>query len=112
VGSTSLLERGRRAVAESAWRVAHEALTEARRERPLGAHDLWRLALASYLLGLEQDFGATLAEAHQAFLDTDDALEAVRAAFWMGQHHASRGEMARASGWCGRARRVVEVREA
>jgi len=112
VGSTSLLERGRRAVAELAWREAHEALAAAGRARPLGPQDLWRLALASYLLGREPDFVDALSRAHQAFLDAGDALEAVRAAFWMGQHLASRGDIAHASGWFGRATRVVEERRA
>jgi ATP/maltotriose-dependent transcriptional regulator MalT len=106
------LEKGRRAVAERAWRTAHEALVAARRAEPLGPQDLWRLALASYLIGHEQDFLDALCQAHEAFLDAGEALEAVRAAFWVGQHLASTGEVARATGWFGRAARVVDEREA
>lgn len=102
-----LLEKGRRAVAERSWREAHESLAAARRQQTLPAQDLWSLAVASYLVGDEPDFQDTLREAHQACLDAGDALESVRAAFWLGQFLASRGEMARASGWFGRAARVV-----
>jgi len=111
VGSTSLLDRGRQAVARRAWREAHEALTAARRTEPLGPQDLWRLALASYLVGMERDFVDALGEAHQLFLESGDTLDAVRTAFWMGQYLASRGDVARASGWFGRAARVVEERQ-
>ncbi|HUF76795.1 MAG TPA: LuxR C-terminal-related transcriptional regulator, partial [Longimicrobiales bacterium] len=70
------------------------------------------LAVAAYLVGDEEGFLEALREAHQAFLAADDALEAVRAAFWIGQHLAGRGELGRASGWFGRAARVVQEREA
>ena len=106
------LEKGRRAVERRAWREAHEYLSAARRGDGVSAHDLWRLALASYLVGEEQDFLDVLREAHQAFLEAGDTLEAVRAAFWLGESLASRGDMALASGWFGRAARVVEGREA
>ena len=35
-------------------------------------------------------------------------LSAVRCAFWVGTHSALRGEMAQATGWLGRAHRLVE----
>lgn len=111
-GSEHDLEEGRRAVERRAWREAHDHLAAARRRAGPDAHDLWKLALASYLVGEEQDFLDALSEAHRAFLAADDALEAVRAAFWLGESLASRGEMALASGWFGRAARVVEGREA
>jgi DNA-binding CsgD family transcriptional regulator len=112
VPATTQLQKGRRAVAERAWLEAHEALVAARRAEPLAPQDLWRLALASFLVGQEEDFLDALREAHQGFLDAGDALEGVRAAFWMGQHLAGRGDIARASGWFARAARVVEERQA
>jgi DNA-binding CsgD family transcriptional regulator len=110
--ASELLEKGRRAVERRAWRDAHESLKAARRQEELPAEDLGRLAIASYLVGEERDFLDALREAHQAFLESGDALEAVRAAFWLGQHLVARGEIAVASGWFGRAARVVEDREA
>jgi DNA-binding CsgD family transcriptional regulator len=112
VESTTHLLKGRRAVAERAWGTAHDALSAARREEALPPRDLWLLALASYLVGREQDFLDALQEAHRAFLDADEVLEAVRAAFWLGQHLISRGDVARANGWFGRAARIVEDRKA
>ena len=103
---------GRRAAAERSWRTAHEALVAARHEQPLGPQDLWRLAVASYLVGAEKDFAAALRDAHQGFVDAGEVLEAVRAAFWLGQYLANRGEMAGASGWFGRAARMVQEQEA
>ncbi|HUF76273.1 MAG TPA: hypothetical protein VMM35_08335, partial [Longimicrobiales bacterium] len=88
VGPNKLLEQGRKAADERSWRRAHEALTAARRAGPLSAPDLWMLAVAAYLVGDEEGFLEALREAHQAFLAADDALEAVRAAFWIGQHLA------------------------
>jgi len=112
VGTEHLVEKGRRAVTRRAWKEAHEHLAEARLRGEADAHDLWQLALASYLVGEEQDFLDALREAHQTFLEAEDTLEAVRAAFWLGESLASRGDMALASGWFGRAARVVEGREA
>lgn len=110
--STIKLQQARQAVARREWKQAHEALVAAGRAVPLAPEDLWRLALASYLIGNEEDFVEALREAHQACLDSGESLEAVRAAFWLGQHLAGRGDMARATGWFGRAARVVEELEA
>jgi DNA-binding CsgD family transcriptional regulator len=112
VGRNALLEQGRKAAEERSWRSAHEALSAARATVPLAARDLWLLALASYLVGDEETFVESLREAHQAFLAADESLEAVRAAFWIGQHLADRGDFGSASGWFGRAARVVEERAA
>jgi len=112
VGSINKLEQGRLAVARREWRDAHAALTAASRSKPLGTEDLWWLALASYLIGNEEDFVEALREAHQRSLEAGESLEAVRAAFWMGEHFAGRGDIARATGWFGRAARVVEERKA
>ncbi|MEJ2204184.1 MAG: helix-turn-helix transcriptional regulator [Gemmatimonadota bacterium] len=112
MATKEFLEEGRRAVAQRAWRDAHASLRAARRQGGLSPEDLWGLALASYLVGEEKDFLDALREAHQGFLDRGDGLGAVRAAFWLGQHLASRGEIAGASGWFRRAARVVEDRGA
>ena len=108
VESTTDLDEGRRGFAARAWQRAYDGLLAAQRERPLAPQDLWRLALASYLVGAEADFTRALQEAHQAHADAGESLEAVRAAFWLGQHLASKGEFARGSGWFARAARIVE----
>jgi tetratricopeptide (TPR) repeat protein len=112
VGSTTHIDEGRRAFAVRAWQGAHDGLLAAQSEGPLGPPDLWRLALASYLVGAEEDFAKALQGAHQAYLDAGESLEAVRTAFWLGQHLASKGDLAHASGWFARASRIVEGDEA
>jgi DNA-binding CsgD family transcriptional regulator len=66
------------------------------------------LALASYLIGAEEDYVRALQEAHRAQQEQGDAAAAARSAFWIGFHLANRGEMARATGWFGRAARLLE----
>jgi DNA-binding CsgD family transcriptional regulator len=106
--SPPLLERGRTAFERRSWRDAHEALGAAAQASALGGGDLWRLALASYLVGEEEDFLQAMQAAHQAHLDAGERAAAVRCAFWMGLHLATRGEAAQATGWFGRAARLVE----
>jgi ATP/maltotriose-dependent transcriptional regulator MalT len=102
------LERGRQHFAGGAWREAHEALSRADTEAPLGPGDLELLATSAYMLGLESDYYGTLERAHRAHLDAGEELAGARAAFWIGVNLAQQGEMARASGWLGRAERLVE----
>ncbi|MGH7480991.1 MAG: LuxR C-terminal-related transcriptional regulator [Longimicrobiales bacterium] len=75
---------------------------------PLDPPDLWRLAMASFLLGREDDFVRALQEAHQAHLKAGDSAAAARCAFWLGFHLANRAETARATGWFGRASRLLD----
>jgi len=105
------LEKGRKAFERRSWRAAHDALLAARAEGGLGPSDLWLLALAAYLAGNDDLFVRALEEAHRAHLDRGDQLAAVRCAFWLGLHLAEHGEVARASGWFGRAGRILESRE-
>jgi hypothetical protein len=51
---------------------------------------------------------SVLERAHHAYLDTGETLRAVRCAFWVGMFSAVRGEMARSTGWFGRAQRLLE----
>jgi DNA-binding CsgD family transcriptional regulator len=102
------LQQGREACARRAWRDAHAALSEA---GELGAEDLERLALAAFMLGEELEYLDVLERAHHAFLVEGSPERAVRCAFWLGLITTSRGEAARASGWLGRAQRLLEQRE-
>ncbi len=105
------LEIGRAAFQRHAWGAARDALAAAREAEPLGGEDSWRLAHAYYLTGREDEFVHSLQEGHQAYLDAGDPIAAARCAFWIGFHLANRAEMARASGWFGRAARVLEGQE-
>jgi DNA-binding CsgD family transcriptional regulator len=108
VAAVSELERGREAYAAEAWLDAYDSLSAADQSDPLGAVDLELLATAAYMLGREDAYLALLERAHSAHLDANEPAGAVRSAFWIGTHFAQRAEMARASGWLGRAQRLLE----
>jgi DNA-binding CsgD family transcriptional regulator len=101
------LERGREAYGGRQWEAARALLAAADAQHPLSAPDLWRLALAAYLTGRDDEFTSALERAHNASL-ADDPAGAARCAFWLGFHLADRGELARATGWFARAGRVLE----
>ena len=102
------LEQGRAAYAGRAWRDAHAALSGADAVAPLGAADLELLGTASYMLGRDEEYVAALERAHVAHLDAGDRLRAARCAFWIGVNLFQRGGLGPATGWNGRARRLVE----
>jgi DNA-binding CsgD family transcriptional regulator len=106
VTATDHLERGRAAYLRRAWRDAFESLSEA-----TAAEDLERLATAAYMLGRDDDQTAALERAHQAYLDRGEARRAVRCAFWIGMHLVLRRQVGRATGWFGRAQRLLEQEE-
>jgi len=102
------LERGRVHFARRAWADAHGALARADRAVPLGRADLERLADSAYLIGREDDYLAALERAHRACLDADEPVRAARCAFWIGLCLAFRGDGGPATGWFGRARRLLD----
>ena len=102
------VERGRRLYAERAWSEAFAALSGVDPDASLAADDLVLLAIAAYMLGRHDEFYDALDRAHQAYLNGGEALQAARCAFWLGLNLAQEGEMGRAGGWLGRARRLVE----
>jgi DNA-binding CsgD family transcriptional regulator/tetratricopeptide (TPR) repeat protein len=108
VDATAALERGREFYADRAWSDAYAALSGADREAALGAEDLELLATVAYMIGREDEYFRALGRAHQAHLNAGEALAAARCALWIGMNLAQRGEMGRAGGWLGRARRLVE----
>ena len=101
------LERGREAYAAEAWLDAYGSLSAADTADPLGPLDLELLATSAYMLGRESEYLALLERAHRAHLDCGRPLGALRCAFWIGVSLASRGEIGRASGWLGRAQRLL-----
>ena len=101
------LERGRESYGNRAWTHAYEALSRADQAAPLGAEDLELLATTAYMLGRDDDL-SFLERAYHVYLDDGEALRAARCAGWVGMHLFGRGEMGRATGWLGRAQRIVE----
>ncbi len=108
MGRDDELKLGRRACARQAWREAHERLSAADRETPLEAEDLELLATSAYMVGEYGDYLAGLERAHRAHLAADRPLRAARCAFWEGLQLMTQGETGPATGWFGRAQRLVE----
>jgi DNA-binding CsgD family transcriptional regulator len=102
------LEKGRAAHASREWTEAYERLSEADRTGALAGDDLELLATAAYMTGRDEEYLSALERAHQAHADAGEMVSAIRCAFWIGVNLARRGDVARASGWLGRAQRWVE----
>jgi DNA-binding CsgD family transcriptional regulator len=107
-GKLSHLQRGREAYEHRLWAEAYTALTAADRETPLSPDDLERLAMAARLIGKEAQGADLLGRAHRGFLEHREPQRAARCAFWLGFGLLEKGEMAQASGWLARARRILE----
>jgi DNA-binding CsgD family transcriptional regulator len=106
VESVREIQIGREAFERRAWTSAHAALSGAR--EALDASDLWRLAMACYLIGRDDEYVRAAQDAHEAHLSAGRRTSASRCAFWLGFHFVTRGEVARATGWFGRAARLLE----
>ncbi len=105
------LARGRTLYAQGAWFEAYESLERVDREASLAPGDLELLATAAYMTGRDDEQLSTLERVHQGYLDRGEGLRAVRCAVWLGVHLMLRGEIARMTGWLGRARRLLEKEE-
>ena len=106
------LERGRESYSSSAWVTAYDSLSRADQLSPLRAKDLELLATAAYMLGREDEWMRILERAHLGHSAAGENRRAVRCAFWIGIVLAIRGEMGAATGWLGRAQRLLEHEEA
>lgn len=106
--TAGLLDRGREAHAQSAWAEAYRCFGYAEAGASLDAEDLERFAASAYLVGHDNHYLSLLGRAHKAHADAGDAARAIRCAFWLGIGFAFRGEMGPASGWFGRAQRLLE----
>jgi DNA-binding CsgD family transcriptional regulator len=102
------VSRGREAVARRAWADAFESLAQADQVVPLDANELGLLATAAYMLGRDDDHVRALERAHHAYLDADQNPRAAYCAYWIGHNMMLRGEAGPASGWFGRAERLLE----
>jgi DNA-binding NarL/FixJ family response regulator len=108
MADTAALERGRQAYSTFAWREAYESLARADQAAPLAGEDLELLATSVFMLGREDEWMQILERACQSYSDAGDLLPAARCAFWIGTQLAIRGDMGPATGWLGRAQRLVE----
>jgi ATP/maltotriose-dependent transcriptional regulator MalT len=101
------LEEGREAYGRRAWLEAHDLLVDAHEEEPLEGADLELLSTASFMLGRDDDCVAWLERAYRRRLDVGQPVHAARCAIWIGLNLGSRGEVGPASGWLGRAERLL-----
>jgi DNA-binding CsgD family transcriptional regulator len=108
MADTAAVERGRQAYSTFAWREAYESLARADQAAPLAGEDLELLATSVFMLGREDEWMQILERACQRYSDAGDLLPAARCAFWIGTQLAIRGDMGPATGWLGRAQRLVE----
>jgi ATP/maltotriose-dependent transcriptional regulator MalT len=103
------VERARAAFARQEWGTAYSLL---RTEEHLGGDDLERLAVASFLVGLDEDSDRAWERAHLECVRAGDHDSAARCAAWLGFSLLLRGEIAHASGWFARAARLVDEHDA
>ena len=108
ISRAQILARARESFAKQAWTDTYSTLLAADETAPLEAEDLQSLAVAAQLTGKETEGGEFLARAHQGFLGKGETRRAARCAFWLGFVAQFNGEMAQASGWLARARRLLE----
>jgi DNA-binding CsgD family transcriptional regulator/tetratricopeptide (TPR) repeat protein len=105
---TDDVARGREAYARLAWAEAYDSLTRANQAGPLALEDLERLAISTHMLGNYEEWLELTERGHHAYLDAGQLRPAVRCAFWIGMNLALRGQMGPATGWLGRAQRLLE----
>jgi ATP/maltotriose-dependent transcriptional regulator MalT len=91
-----------------AWADAYAQLAAADREEPLALGDLERLATAAYLAGRDSACVSAWTRAHRESLRAGDVPRAARCAFWLGLPLLLKGDVAPASGWLARARRLLD----
>jgi len=102
------LERAREAYARREWLEAYESLTAAERQAALDARDAALLATCAFMLGRDDESVTWLERGHQRYLEGGDTIGAVRCAVWIGLNLAARGQIGPATGWFGRAQRLLE----
>jgi len=103
-----VLQEGRNAYARSAWAEAYESFAQADELEPLAAEDLGLLATSAFMLGREDESMRILERACQRYSEAGERRPAARCAFWIGIQLMLRGEMGPATGWLGRAHRLLE----
>jgi ATP/maltotriose-dependent transcriptional regulator MalT len=103
------LERARAAYAERSWLEAYEAFARADVEESLEPPDLELLTTSLLMLAREDEALATIERAHHLYVEREETLRAARSATWIGLNLAYRGLIGPASGWLGRAQRILET---
>jgi len=100
--------RGRLAYERRAWADAYDAFSQAHAASALEADDVERLAWSATLTGRDEPALEAFERLYQLRLDAGENHRAARAAFWLALRVMTLGQSARASGWLGRAERLVD----
>lgn len=95
-----------RAFERQAWAEVDDCLADA--SEPLDADDLERLAVATYLLGKDEESARTWERAYSAYLAREKPAHAAKCGFWLALTQLLAGNSARGGGWLARVGRLVE----
>ena len=102
------LTNARGAAARRSWLEGHEAFARADAGAPLDAEDLELYALTALMLARDDDAVTILERAHHRRLERGEHVPAATDAIWIGLNLAYRGAVGPASGWLGRAQRLLD----
>ena len=102
---TSHVEIAREAFARRSWAESHRLLSTA--PDPLEADDLERLAIASCLIGRDDESNRAWEQAHLEFVRLGNPDKAAQCAFWLAMGLLLRGDFAQAGGWLARGSRLI-----
>ena len=102
-------ERARDGVARRSWHDTFAELATARDAGESSAEDLERLAVAAYMVGRDDASETAWMDAHRAWSRLGEPERAARCAFRHALGLFFRGDLAPASGWVARGRRVLEA---
>lgn len=106
--SASALDAARQAVADRAWRRAHEIYASAATETGLDPDDLERFAKAAYWTGDALGAISTREAAYEAHLERGRETEAAFCALTLQRQHVSMLQDSVAGAWLRRAERLLE----
>jgi DNA-binding CsgD family transcriptional regulator len=97
--------RARESYLSHAWKDACDGFLALRDE--LGADDIERLAVSSYLVGRNAESDQAWGLAYRRRLDEGDPGGAIRCAFWIGFRLVNTGERTEANAWVARLQRLA-----
>src|SRR6516165_3439296 len=103
------LARARAAYAESSWLAAYDAFARADSAEPLATEDLELLTTSLLMLARDDEAVAILERVHHLYVEHGETLHAARSATWIGISLAYRGLIGPATGWLGRAQRLLDT---
>lgn len=101
-------DSARTSPARGDWKAEYALLCAEDRRTVLGPAGLERLGIAAYLAGHESVSIDVHTRAHTLALERGDTRQAARSAFWVAFAFLGARDLARASGWAARARRLLE----